>query len=194
MSDLDSRFFQDIDPDLNILNQIYCGTNGENSLYYTIDKYNQVFSRSNDLKIFHSNIRSFNANSDLFDGILDSFTETPEIFCLTETWFSTNNASLYNYQNFQPFHTVRSGTARGGGVSMYIKNEIMAVKLDDLSVCNRTIETCCVRLSLENSNLIVIAVYRPHFGSIQNFIFQLEEILTSSIIANNKVVLIGVLM
>ena len=144
-----NSFLQNLDPDNNFFNEVYFGK-GENSLYYSVDSYNKTFQNSKNLKIFHLNIRSFRANFDLFNSTLATLCDFPDIVCLTETWFSSDSLDINFLDGFSSFHTVRPDNMRGGGVSIFIRDQLNAFKLPKLSICNDKIETCAIRVTLKN--------------------------------------------
>ena len=193
MIDISNSVFQDIDPDDNILNMLYGGEGVESdrSMYYTIDKYNESFCDSSLFKIFHANIRSLNANGDSFFSFLGSLHDMPEIFCLSETWLSENTMGLYSCKGYSSFHTVGPGNGRGRGVSVFVDDRMSAVRLPELSVSNDTIETCAVKVTYNTLNIIVICIYRPHSDSIPNFTSSLCEILSNSLLSQQKIFLLG---
>ena len=193
MIDISESVFQDIDPDENLLNSLYGGVGSERdrSLYYTIDKYNEKFSDGSLFKIFHTNVRSINANGDSFFGFLGSLKDMPEIFCLSETWLNENTVGLFSYNGYSSFHTVGPGNGRGRGVSIFVDDRMSATKLPELSISNATIETCSVKVRYENLNVIVICVYRPHSDNISNFTRSLIDILTNSSLSQQKIFLLG---
>ena len=183
---------QDIDPDDNMINSVYRSlASTDQSLYYTIEKYNQVFSQCKGIKFLHANIRSYNANILNFDGILGSLAHMPEVFCLSETWLNSNNADSTSYKGYNGHHVVRPGNGRGGGVSVFVDSSLCSTKLEEVSFCDYSIETCAVKVSLNSSNLIVIAVYKPQLSNVQNFTSKLRNILTHSTVRTEKIVILG---
>jgi len=65
----------DIDPDDNLLNNLYTDSNNSKiSSYYTIQRFNDTYENLNFLSILHNNIRSLNANCDQFISLLSSLS------------------------------------------------------------------------------------------------------------------------
>ena len=135
------------------------------------------------------NIRSFHANFDKFEAFLETVKYFHDFIILTETWNNTNTVSLANIDGYLGFHTVRS-EVRSGGVSVYYSNKFQGHKIDELSVCNDTIESCVVCINFNGKKLIIFGLYRPHSGSNENFIAMLDEMLHSPLIRDNDMILI----
>ena len=120
----------EIDPDLNY----FQNSNLENnSTYNTIQSFNDLCRDKSFSTIFHQNIRSFSANSDLMFSLFDSILNFPEIFVLSETWFKIDN--MQNIPNYLSYHTIRD-TRRSGGISVFIDQRFLSHKLENVSFCS----------------------------------------------------------
>ena len=73
-----------------------------------------TITRSNkNILLFNCNIRSHHRNSDVFFGIIQQFGTMPDIFCLTETWFTEQTLGRQSFclqtswcrQHIKPFET-----------------------------------------------------------------------------------------
>ena len=179
---------ENIDPDSNLI-----GTTIELSNYFTIDEFNishPISSNSlntSELFLINQNIRSFHANGDKFVAFLQTLKIEPSFVVLTETWNKPDHLELYNISNFNGVHTCRG---RGGGVSVYLRSNFQFELLKDLSVCNESIESCTVKIQMNGHYLIIIGIYRPHGGSVENFISALESFIDNPIVRNSKLAVI----
>ena len=117
---------------------------------------------------------------------------------VTETWNTPNNVNLCNLDNYSAVHTFRKPSPSlrggpGGGVSIFSDNILYKMnKIEELSVCNDTIETCVAEILCiddPTQNHIIVAVYRPHSDSIENFTLQLNQILTHRDLFNKNVII-----
>ena len=138
----------------------------------------------------HLNIRSHNANGNEFSALLSSLISKPEIFTLTETWLDNDSVDFCKYPGYSGYHTFRQG-GRGGGVSVFVDDRLNSSFIDEISVSNVTIESCAVRIILNNVNFVILSIYRPHSDSINNFTDSLMELLSSSCFENCSIALIG---
>ena len=78
----------------------------------------------------------------------------------------------------------------GGGISVYVKDSYSAYKLENISVCTSTIESCIVKVRIGEVELVICGIYRPHSDSIDSFTRSLE-LLISGLGENAMVVIAG---
>lgn len=194
MSRTDNSFFeQHIDPDDNFYNALipdsdsYC-----NEL--TIDNYNSSNVQNFNFSVLNLNIRSFQNNNNRlnFISMLDSFKNTFDIIVLSETWNNSSNHDLCSIDRYFSAHTFRAGaTARGGGISVFCRNSYKLHKIDELCICNDTIETCVVRVDFQRKSLYIVGIYRPHSDSVENFAGALGSILDGPVLKNKTILVAG---
>ena len=172
-----------IDPDLNY--HLYAN-NEENCNYYALDQYQNTLNPDATLNIINYNIRSFNRN---FDAFASAFlvNGAPDVLCLTETWFSSDNT--IDLPGFHGFHITRDRRSRS--VSLYIKNQYDATCVDELSYSNPTREVCTVDVKVNNFNGTFIAIYRPHSDTVSNLCDELATLLENIILRNKCIVIMG---
>ena len=184
--------FTNIDPDDNIFNDLFSGLQIENrSEIYTVDRYNDCFNNDTcHFTVFNLNIRSFNANYDGLVSLLDALCVSPDCIVLTETWIAESSVASCNIPGYTSFHTTRA-TVRGGGVSVFCKEQLCATKLETLSFSTDTIESCVIKVKGQGEVRYIVAVYRPHQDTVPNFSAQLEIMLQSRLLCNKKVILAG---
>ena len=167
-----------IDPDINFLEAMADSNYFNHSNFYDINEFNDHFTETpNDLFFLSLNIRSFNANIDEFRVFISHLNVTPKVLVVTETWFSHDTCQ--NLPGYNSFHSTRL-SGRGGGVSVYVKENILCKSLPELCVCNNTIESCSLELNFKNEKISLIGVYRPHSDSEENFTNTLCEMLEST--------------
>ena len=190
-----NEFFDTIDPE-NQLN-----LNVEACKYYTIDQFNSSFdSDAGNYLILNQNLQSFNAKKTAFEGFLDSLSVQFHTIVLTETWNELKYLNLCKIDNFDAEHTFRNSAQRssggiGGGISIFANSSLYYIKkIDELSICNSTIETCVTKISNKSNIEIVhfiVGVYRPHTDNVENFIVALQEILSNDLLQNKTIILAG---
>ena len=123
------------DPDIQFYNEIST-VYIDNSNHYFEDQLKQMLSESmtgNCLSIIHSNVRSLPAHQIEFESLLDYLCYSCSVIGLTETWLTTSNVSLYNFEGYRHIYIIRSGRA-GGGVSLFIKSYIPFFERHDLNL------------------------------------------------------------
>ena len=179
----DTVNLSNIDPDLNLINHSLV-TQSAISSYYTVDEFNNKFSCDNFYLVGY-NIRSFSRNFDAFEAMLSSLVDLPKILVLTETWFTTP----VEMDGYKSFHTIRHDR-RSGGVSLYFDSALKVKQLTELCLCTNLIEICTVELYVGSLKFIILAVYRPHSGSIPEFNADIGRIL-SNFTPSQNICLVG---
>ena len=188
--------FDHIDPDNNLdLNQDQCS-------YYTIDEFNSKFNNNTGTYLLlNQNMQSFHSKQPLLEAFLESISLPFHTIVLTETWNQVKYLNLCKIDNFNVVHTYRdlpdqnTRGGPGGGVSVFSNSSIYDIqKIDILSVCNATIETCVARIYRKDNTSIehfIVGVYRPHTDSAENFIHALQNILTNHLLHNKTIIIAG---
>ena len=176
-----------IDPDINMFNDDYLGS----CKYYSLDTYSNLNSFNSEFKfkLINFNIRSFSANFNQFEAFLSVTNCFHDFVVLSETWNTASTVDLSNIEGYAGFHTFRN-ESRGGGISVYVKDSYTAYKLENLSVCTSTIESCIVKVQIGEVELVICGIYRPHSDSIDSFTRSLE-LLISGLGENAMVVIAG---
>ena len=181
----DENLLQSLDPDSNFFSTF----NPINDCkYYTVSDFNSVL-HNQIFSVLNFNIRSFNANSLIFESFLQTITLPFDCIILTETWNHHNNFDLCNLDNFNCIHTFRT-SSRGGGVSIFCREIYFHIRLDQFCLCEPHIETCAAQIIVKHEKYFILAVYRPPAGNFAEFLLSLETIL-SNISATSKIILAG---
>ena len=87
-------------------------------------------------------------NGEHFKSFLVSLELSPSFVIISETWNSQNYLNLCNLEIYNGFHTYRSNM-QSGGISVFTKDELVAKKIDSMSICNEMIETCRVQIDFD---------------------------------------------
>ena len=58
---------------------------------------------------------------------------------------------------------------QSGGVTILYKSCLTISLVEIFSVCNNTIESCAVRIKINDATFVIVFIYRPHSGTIENF-------------------------
>ena len=175
VNDIGDEFMVNIDPDLNhfgsfLSDEGICHT-------FSVEEFNNAIGElSSDIFIFSMNIRSFHKHKNELFALLSTLICEPDVIILTETWLNLCDLELATLEGYGVFHTVRQD-ARSGGVSIYHKHKFNACLLDNLSLCNLNIESCCVTVDFGDVKINVVGVYRPHSGTVNQFISEIDGIL-----------------
>lgn len=130
----------------------------------------------NCITVLQQNIRSLRKNFDSFVSELHLLNFMPDIIILTEIWIEDDEVNFYILPHYSNFVKCNS-EYRSGGVAIFVSDKITASQID-----NTRMQTAdCVRLKLmlpKNNQLELLAIYRLHEFSADNFIIELDSILT----------------
>ena len=185
MNDNNNEQFLEIDPDIN---------NFDNSLgecnVYTINEFGNVFSYEY-FTLINFNIRSFHRNSQTFNTFLESVSNNNlHAIVLSETWNSLNTVDLCVIDGYNAYHTYRLNS-RGGGISIFTLKLYRSLKINEISWCRENIESCVVKLFCDFEPIFIIGIYRPPKSSIENFLFDLENLLNNDLLRNKFIIFAG---
>ena len=190
---MNNSFLNTVDPDNNYLNNFYESNDRlSQSNYYTVEQMKIYVANNyyNKLILLNCNIRSFNANSENLLCTLKSINFLPPILIMSETWLTTGNVSLSNIDGYTSYHTIREG-GRGGGVSVFVRDDILSEQILPLSLCTSTIECLTVKITIAGVTTNIVAIYRPHSDTIENFSNALNVLLQNRTFSCNKTIIAG---
>ena len=174
---------EDIDPDAHVNIESRCD-------YYIEDKFNEAlqsqFIRENYFSIFHLNIRSLQNKLDDLTALLANLDVIFSLVGITETWLqnSAHNVDVNRYDFVFQNRSFKSG----GGVGLYVSNDLNFKIREDIRVPNEEVmEPLFIEiLRPQGKNIIVGIIYRPPNQSVYNFIDNFKEILVQ-ISRENKI-------
>ena len=194
--DFDSPL-SDSDPDVQFYNS-QCNTMLNSCDYYLETGMNTKLKslniRSSAFSLFHMNIRSVTKNLSKLDSLLSDIDHEFSIVALSETWLKSDNYLLYGINNYNSEHSYRS-TKGGGGVALYVKNDIEYFLRDDLSTNDKNIECLFIEIDKsfigKNQDVIVGVLYRPPDTDIATFNEYLQSILHKTRAEKKQLYLLG---
>ena len=134
----------------------------------SLEELNEI-SDSN-ISLLHLNIRSTLKNLDSFLILLDDLASknvVVDLIVLCVTFLTKDSKSLAEINGYTSFHTVLENRP-GGGVSVYVKNEIPVHEII-VSPFNDIIETIFVKISVHNFTVLVGELYRIPNTSLPEF-------------------------
>ena len=153
----------DLDPDKCYSNQ-YSHSLIKNCNYFLEESFKKHLSYhhiSNEaFSMLHLNIRSIPANLPAFQSYLDILDHHFSIIGLTETWLKPSNISAYGIGGYNRVGITRQNT-KGGGIALFISQEIVYSKMTDLCMVTDYLECLFVKVNTNGSSYVVGVVYRP---------------------------------
>ena len=190
---MDVRNLNNIDPDVNLTNLLE-NTDSFNCPLLTTETFKQgvLPSLKENISIICFNIRSFNRNIDEFLGFLSNCDHSFDIIILTETWAKDETQSLCHISGYNSTHNFRPDK-RGGGVSIFVKQNLPFDEIDELNISNVNIECVGVKLSSSISNLstTILGIYRQPRGNYLSFQNQIEQIIATHNLTQTDTIIAG---
>ena len=183
----------DIDPDLQFFHDLANLQNHTgNCQYYLEDSLNKKIANVTEklFSLFHHNIRSLPRHYNEITSFIDNLNIAFTVIGLSETWLTTSNCDLYNFNGYNHVYQYREHRP-GGGVSIFILENINYVVRSDLSRNSSFLE--CIFLEIPKSehfyakDILIGMIYRPPNTDIREFNKSFSEIL-SIIHSESKVV------
>ena len=156
---------------------------------------NKLFDRTileneSNFIIYHQNIRGLKCKINEF---IISMTEVmPRLICITEHHLhdSDSNPPYIPMYNLGAIYS--RSILKGGGVCIYIHEDIIFSKLNMLCYCKeKDLEIVAIKFKLNKTSYIVYCVYRAPTGDLQYFFEQLENILNAHLYLKSEFILCG---
>ena len=188
----------DLDPDLQYLNETVNTFIHGSSDYFLeenfIEKCSQLNLQASCFSIINFNIRSLPRNGHKFQMYLNSLKLNFSVITLCETWLSENNVGLYSFDGYKHEYQYRQNRS-GGGVSIFIKDNLDYLLRDDLTDFNDHLESLFIELpktySSYDKNIVIGIIYRPPGKDVNKFIELLDDKLAILVKENNIIYLTG---
>ena len=184
----DGLYFQsplfDSDPDLQYFNDRTSVESVSQCEYYleeTFKKKVAEFGVNNEVfSLLHLNIRSIPKNLCQFQQFMSNLNFNFTVLGFTETWLNENNATLYGLPGYDHYFLHRNGK-RGGGISIFVNENISVTVRHDLSIMSSAIECLFIEISAKYTNTrkdtVIGLLYRPPNQDVLVFSDKVKEIL-----------------
>ena len=162
------------------------------------DFHERNIDKANSLNIMHNNSRSIlkEGRIDEYDILLDYIKNPFHILAFTETWLRADNVYIVNFEGFDSSHVIRpvddqfDFKEKGGGISIFIKENLQYKIREDLNVTLPYIETLFIELTFNNKIHIIGVIYRVPNTNVHIFNETLNGII-EPIKNNYEIVLVG---
>ena len=115
--------------------------------------------------------------------------ENPDIISITETWINISDKHLISEVSIPGYNVFLNcrENKRGGGVIMYIKDNINATEISRAST--PSYEAIYVKLRVNKKQIIVATIYRPPKTTLENDVILYNELET--IVRTKTTVILG---
>ncbi|XP_039299029.1 uncharacterized protein LOC120354929 [Nilaparvata lugens] len=141
----------------------------------------------------HLNIQHLKNKLLELDVVLDEMK--PDILCLSEHGLKSSEINLVNISGYSLITYFCRESYRGGGVSIFFKNNRNIVSnvinshfLEDFCE-EKVLEVCLLSIKLQNEEIYLLSLYRSPSCEVKPFIENLDKILSKLPINRNKIIL-----
>ena len=138
--------------------------------------------------VFFANIRSLRKNfSDLIE-VLESLDHIFSLIILNETWLEPSEHDLFQIEGYDLFSAPRN--RHGGGLLIYVKEDIHAFPLEQFTYTNPIFESLFLKIKFKSKTLTVGTVYRPPSNShnINDFLDEFKKKVLSALPSSNCII------
>lgn len=144
--------------------------------------------KKNKLNIGHLNVRSLFTGFNEFCDLL--IQGDYDVFCVSETWLNDMiPAEIVNIQNYKFFYKNRIN--RGGGVGIYVRNEIDAkLVLSDFKSIDG-LEYLFLNVKIMKMQLLIGVIYRVPSNNINESVKHLDDLLSFIVPQYNNIIFLG---
>ena len=141
---------------------------------HDVDSANDFFSSLNkpntsSFSILNLNIRSLGKNITKLQFLIHKLKWEFNVICLQETWskYETNDLMTIDLPGYNLVTLPRGHSRRGGGLGLYIKNDLLFKLRKDLTCSDEDVEILTIELLRQNEkNMLLSNIYRPPKGTI----------------------------
>lgn len=148
---------------------------------FDVCQFNKKYNDKYNFSLLHVNIHSLNSKLVEFCEFVASFSMRFDVIVLSEVW-STN---LEFYGNILPgyrlYYNLPTDT-RVGGVAMYISNEFMCTRCDQLELVSTEdckVESLWFKLQRNNEQFYIGGIYRHPGGYVDEFIKRFDSTISN---------------
>ena len=168
----------DIDPDVN--NTLPNELRNQCKSYDTSFEFNKEIGDHNNISLLHANICSSANKIKDFMYYIDNLNTTFHVIGLSETWATQFNSDLMDISGYSHEMCFRTNSKKGGGVSIYVHNDIHYKRREDLSLPSKLYESVFIEIDKSifctNRNVIIGEIYNPPSSKLKCFNTNLEKL------------------
>lgn len=159
----------------------------------TADKHSntsKLKGKSHVLTLYYTNIGSLRKKYLELEIFLEE-NKNIDLLCLTEHFLFLDEINYYNFKNFNLASSYCRKFKKQGGVSIYIKDNIQFLALENISKHSVELDFEIVGIKLVNINQIILCIYRSPDGDINTFFSKLDLVLSIIVKTNSKILISG---
>ena len=160
--------------------------------YYMSSQFNAITddSTATSLSMIHFNARSMFQNFDQIHTYLSTIKHQFSLIGISETWISSSSPASFTLEGYKFVHVDRP-TGRGGGVGLFVRDDLSFTICDVTEQCDG-VEFLCIEIDCKSSKKIIVGViYRQPKYAISAFTPFFEKLINNEIIKNKHTYLMG---
>ena len=137
-----------------------------------------------------------NGRIDEYDTLFKTLKHPFDVLVFTETWLTLDKEDQCNFQGFNHIHLLRPVSdvidfkTKGGGISIFIKNDLEFTHRTDLTTMLPYIECSFIEVKYNNQKYLIGGIYRVPNTNIDRFIEKLNSII-EPLKHTHKITLLG---
>ena len=124
------------------------------------------------------NMRSLQSCFDELLVFLSNLKSLPVVIICTESWITPDTVNDFEISNYKSHHVVRHDK-KGGGVTVYVLNGYDSFKNQSLSFTNVYMEQIAVNVKINQTNYLILGLYRIPDSNCNLFIDHVDELLAN---------------
>jgi len=165
----------------NIRNQCDSSTsNFYSDFKFNLPSYNKVNSdlkdSSNNLKVYHQNIRGLRGKLNQLSNIL--YSELPHIICITERYLKDFEMEMMSIEYYKVGTKFCRQQFKNGGLCIFVHESIDFDVISTHCICKeKDLEICAVKLNLPKIKIVIRTIYRSTTGNYNHFLRKLDSFL-----------------
>ena len=178
----------DLDPDLHVNNPDFACNS------YTPFEFNEHFQSCAEFSMIHLNARSLHTNFENISNFLSIIKNSFSVIAISETWICGLPVIPFHLDGYK-FVNVDRKSGRGGGVGIFIKNDINFQRRESITHSVESDSTCeylCVDLFRQDRDRLTVGVfYRKPSTDIKSFIHFYSETLEKLSTEKREIIMTG---
>ena len=162
-----------------------------NSSYHTPQDFT-LDTSTNDLLLFHTNIRSLSFHFDELLSTLSNLKINFDVIGVSETCNSFDNPTKTNVEIPGYSYFPSQSHTQNGGVALYVKSGFTPIPRPDLCMDSTDFESVWVEVdNKQGKNYLFCCVYRHPTSTFDTFNEYLQEVLPNPAVFNKNVFILG---
>jgi len=137
-----------------------------------------TYCDDNTLSVFYINSRDLKS-SDKFSYVEHLGSLNIAVICVSETWFSRENAMTFNLKDYNHYYNCRASRS-GGGVSIFLRNDLLLLNVSSRCSSAEDVQILRIHFTIHTVPIYVLLIYYSHRSVSPQLIDLLDNFLPRS--------------